>query len=231
MSVKFEVNAVKAVIIGATGVVGRELVKLLLQSKKYEQISVVVRKKLSIVHPRLMQYRITMDELNTVPANIFEKAHVFCTLGTTMKQAKTKEKFKEVDFEYVLKFAQLAKQHGLSSFTLISAMGADTRSLFFYNRVKGEIEQALLELELPKLYVVRPSLIIATRQEKRWGESFAIAWSQKFRFIFKGRLKKYAPVHAKRIAEAMYKVALLAKEPYLLIQSHQIEQWAKRKIT
>lgn len=220
----------KAVIIGATGLVGKELVKLLLQNKKYEQINVVVRKKLSLVHPRLVQHRITMSEINELPGDIFEQAHVYCALGTTMKKAKTKEKFREVDYEYVLSFAKMAKQHGLNSFTLVSSMGASSKSMFFYSRVKGEIEQALLELNLPRFFVVRPSLILGDRQEKRFAESFAAAISKRTSFLFKGKLKKYAPVHAKQIAESMFKLSLLAKEPYLLIQSHQIEYWAKKNI-
>lgn len=221
----------KAVIIGATGLVGKELVKLLLQLKKYDQISVIVRKKLSIVHPRLIQYRITMDELNELPASIFLDADVFCALGTTIKKAKSKDNFRKVDYDYVLQFATLAKKYGLASFTLVSAMGANVKSIFFYSKVKGQIEQALLELELPKLYVIRPSLILGDRPEKRFGEQLAINWSKKLKFLFNGRWKKYKPVHAKQIAEAMYKVVLLAKEPYLLVQSEQIEYWAKRKST
>lgn len=221
----------KAVIIGATGLVGKELVKLLLQLKKYEQVSVIVRKKLSIVHPRLVQYRITMEELNELPSTIFSGADVFCALGTTIKKAKTKENFRKVDFDYVLQFATLAKQHGLSSFTIVSAMGAHPKSMFFYSRVKGQIEQALLELQLPRLYVIRPSLILGDRPEKRFGEQLAVKWSKRLKFLFNGRWKQYKPVHAKDIAEAMYKVVLLAKEPYLLVQSEQIEYWAKRKYT
>jgi len=222
---------VKAVIIGATGVVGKELVKLLLQSKKYEQVNIIVRNKLSIVHPRLVQHRITMNDIHELPGHIFEQAQVFCALGTTIKKAKTKEKFREVDFDYVLEFAKLAKSYGLESFTLVSAMGANKKSMFFYSRVKGEIEEALLALQLPKLYVVRPSLILGERQEKRFGEQLAAAWSKRFSFLFNGIFKKYAPVQAKHIAESMYKLAVLANQPYLLIQSDQIEHWAKRKIT
>lgn len=219
----------KAVIIGATGLVGKELVKLLLQSKKYEQISVVVRKKLSIVHPRLVQFRITMEELNELPPHIFEQAHVYCALGTTMKKAKTKEKFREVDFNYAYTFAKLAQEHGMASFTLVSSMGANTKSLFFYSRVKGELEQALIDLKLPRLYIVRPSLILGDRQEKRFGEHLAAKLSKRLSFLLRGKLEKYAPVEAKYIAQAMFKLSLLAKEHYLLIQSDEIIHWAKKK--
>ena len=219
----------KALIVGATGLVGRELVKTLLQTKYYNKVNIVVRKKLSIVHPRLEQYRMTFEEWDELSSDMFYQTDVYCTLGTTRKKAGSKENFRLVDYEYVLKMAQLAKKYQAKKFIVVTAMGADIKSLFFYNRVKGELEQALIELQLPQLIIIRPSLILGDRYEHRFGEQFAAKLYTWFSFAFKGKMEKYKPVHAKRIADAMYKLAILSKEKQAVIQSNQIEYWAKKK--
>lgn len=224
-------NSLKAVIVGATGLVGRELVRVLLSAKKYEKITVIARRRLSIVHPRLEQQLIEFEHIQDCQPHWFENADVFCTLGTTIKKAGSREQFEKVDYHYVLEFAKLGKKYGARKYVVVSAMFANANSRIFYSRVKGKVEQALQELHLPQLIIVRPSLIVGDRTEFRLGE-----WSMTKLFdwmplLFKGKMKKHKPNQAKDIAIAMYKLAAACQEAVKLVLAHEIDQWAKMKLS
>lgn len=220
----------KAVIVGATGLVGRELVRLLLNTKKYDKVIVIARRRLSIVHPRLEQQLILFDQLHECPRQWFEDADVFCTLGTTIKKAGSKEQFEKVDNHYVIETAKIAKQSHSNKFIVITAMGSDEQSKIFYNRVKGKTEQQLQQLQLQQLIIVRPSLILGERNEVRFGESLVAKLSMWLSFIFKGKMKKYKPIQAKDIAIGMFKLAKLCKESLIIVSSDEIEVWSKKKL-
>jgi len=220
----------KAVVFGATGLVGSELVRVLLNSKRYSKIIVVARRRLSIVHPRLEQHLIQFNELNQSPVDWFSDADVYCTLGTTIKKAGSKKQFEEVDYQYVIELGKLVKRHQAQKMIVITAMGANERSLFFYNRVKGKVERELQQLELPRLHILRPSLIVGSRREFRFAEHMSAMLASWFSFVFVGALKKYRPIHANVIAEAMMKVALTNKEKQVIFPSLDIEQRSKIKL-
>jgi len=160
----------------------------------------------------------------------FEDADVFCTLGTTIKKAGSKEQFEKVDYHYVMETAKLAKRYNSNKFIVITAMSSDEQSKIFYSRVKGKAEQQLQQLQLQQLIIVRPSLILGDRNEVRFGESIAAKLSTWLSFIFKGKMKKYKPIQAKDIAISMFKLARLCKEPFIIVSSEDIEAWSKKKI-
>lgn len=220
----------KAVIVGATGLVGRELVRVLLNNKKYSKVTVIARKRLSVVHPRLEQQLISFDELHECPKEWFEEADVFCTLGTTMKKAKTKEMFRRVDHDYVIEVGKLVARHQARKLIVVTAMGANEQSVFFYNKVKGQTERNLQELKLPQLIIVRPSLIIGDRHEFRFGEALATKLSGWLSFVFKGKMSKYQPNEAKVIAQALSKLALLCTEQVRIVTSDEISYWSRQKV-
>jgi len=220
----------KAVIVGATGLVGRELVRLLLNNKNYSKVTVIARKRLSVVHPRLEQQLISFDELHECPKEWFEDADVFCTLGTTIKKAKTKEMFRRVDHDYVIEVGKLVVRHQARKLIVVTAMGANEQSMFFYNKVKGQTERDLQELKLPQLIIVRPSLIIGDRHEFRFGEAMAVKLSGWLSFAFKGRMSKYKPNEAKVIAQALSKLALLCTEQVRVVTSDEISYWSRQKV-
>lgn len=220
----------KAVIVGATGLVGKDLVRLLLNSKKYSKVTVIARKRLSVVHPRLEQQLITFDDFLECPGEWFQDADVFCALGTTMKKAKTKEKFKLVDYQYVIELGKLAVKYEARKLVVISAMGANEDSIFYYNKIKGMTERTLQELKLPQLVIIRPSLIIGDRNEFRFGEALATKLSGWLSFVFKGKMRKYKPNQAKDIAQAMLKLALLCTEQVRIVTADEITFWSKRKV-
>ena len=193
-----------AIIAGASGLIGSSLTQQLLNSKDYCQVVALVRKPLNIEHPKLNQQVIDFDQLAELPD--FPKGDdVFCTLGTTIKTAGSKESFYKVDFTYPYELAKRALAAGAERYFIVSAMGADVDSLYFYNRVKGEIEDKVSFLDYRTIYIFKPSLLRGDRNESRLGEKIALAITRIIPFI--GPLKKYHPIHADKVADAMLKVA------------------------
>ncbi|OMF45802.1 SDR family oxidoreductase [Paenibacillus peoriae] len=162
-------EAVTAIVAGATGMMGRQLVKLLLEHPAYARVIVLVRRDMGISHPKLVQKQVSFDQLEEqLDGTLVKDADVFCTLGTTMGQAGSKAAFRRVDNDYPVALGRAALRHGAASYIVVTAMWSSVRSLMFYTRVKGEAERYLLALGLPRLVFLRPSLLIGDREyEKR----------------------------------------------------------------
>ncbi|MNI42038.1 hypothetical protein D3C73_963080 [compost metagenome] len=196
-----------ALIIGATGLVGNELLHILVQSDAYEHVKVIIRKPLSIKHDKLTQLVVNFDEFYEYEDE-FAVHDVFCCLGTTIKKAGSQAAFKKVDFDYPVQAAKLAKNQGARQFLIISAIGANAQSNLFYSRVKGEVEEALKQLQLPSLHIFRPSLLLGNRKEFRFGEKAAAIIIPIFSPLLAGKLNKYKPIQAKQVAQAMVQNAI-----------------------
>ncbi|ATP38876.1 oxidoreductase [Solibacillus sp. R5-41] len=195
-----------ALVVGATGLVGSALVKLLCDSEKYAAVNVISRRKLSFTHPKL---NVKIREFDQIVDQDMEFAHeIFCCLGTTIKKAGSQSEFEKVDFEYPLSIAALAKNHGVPHFIVISAMGANEKSFAHYSRVKGKLENELIEMNFPRLSIVRPSLIIGDRQEFRLGELIGAKVLKIMNPLFVGPMAKYRSISANQIALAMKIIAL-----------------------
>lgn len=213
----------RAVVAGATGLVGMWLVNHLLAEEKYREIVLLVRRKASFDQDtRLKEMMIDFNQLSEVGPQLFADADVFCTMGTTIKKAKTKTNFRRVDFEYALQFAELAERGGAANFLIVTAMGACEQSFFFYSRVKGELETALSRLKLKSLHIYRPSLLLGDREEFRFGESLSMKLYNVMGFLFIGGLKKYAPIKANTVAMAMVRTALQDKQGRHVYESNSI---------
>lgn len=196
-----------ALIVGATGLVGNELLHILLHSDTYEHIKVLVRNPLSIKHDKLTQVVVNFDELNKYEVE-FNVHDVFCCLGTTIKKAGSQAAFKKVDFEYPILAAKLAKNQGAQQFVIVSAIGANAQSNIFYSRVKGEVEEALKQIQFASLHIFRPSLLLGSRKEFRFGEKAAAIIIPIFSPLLAGKLNKYKPIQAKQVAQAMVQNAI-----------------------
>lgn len=195
-----------ALIAGATGLVGTLLLQKLLASPAYNKVISVVRKTIDFEHPKLEQRVVNFDQLLGDLSGI-QVEDVFCCLGTTMKKAGSKEFFKKVDQEYVVSLAEIMHRNGAKQFIVITAMGADKNSFIYYNKIKGQTEEALKNIGFQALHIVRPSLIIGERAEHRSGESLAQNIMPFFDIFMKGILKKYATVPAHKIADKMLTLA------------------------
>lgn len=213
----------RALIAGATGLVGHELLELLLDSSEYGEVAMLVRNPVSMTHPKLSVHQIDFDCLAEYE-ELFKADDVFCCLGTTIKKAGSQEAFKKVDFVYPYEMAKASKKQNVKQFLIISAMGADHKSKVFYSRVKGEVEKALRELDLEGLHIFRPSLLLGAREEFRFGEKMAETLSPVISPLFFGPFRKYRPIEGKAVAVSMYRTALEKKKGTYMYERDQMIQ-------
>ncbi len=192
----------KALIAGATGLIGEQLLQLLLDSNSYEEIVVLSRKEISNQNKRIRVVVIDFEDL-PADASFWQTNDIFCCLGTTMKKVGSKEAFKKVDYEYPKEIARLCYKRGAESYHLISALGADSDSSIFYNKVKGETEEAIERIGFSRFHVYRPSLLFGDRKEFRLGERVGIYFAKAISFLMLGPLKKYRGIDSAKVAKAM----------------------------
>lgn len=208
-----------ALVAGATGLIGKQLLDLLLADPEYHQVKAITRRPLKISHPKLVNIVIEFSELaNSVEALRCDT--VYCCLGTTMKQAKTKEAFRKVDYDYPLELAKIAKDHGAKQYLLVSALGADKNSSIYYNRVKGEIEEAITNTRFVSFHIFRPSLLLGPRDENRSGEDAAKVFYRIFGFLIP---KKYKAIDSLKIARAMVHFARQEQEGKFIHESRDLQ--------
>jgi uncharacterized protein YbjT (DUF2867 family) len=192
-----------AVLTGATGLVGAELLRMLLDDPGVERIVSIGRRRTGQAHPKLRE--IVLDDLSQLEELDEDLRHgsFFCCLGTTIKKAGSKTAFRRVDFDAVLSFGKLAGKQEARSLAVVSASGASARSRLFYSRVKGETEEALTALSLNSLILLRPSLLLGERQEKRTAEGIAIAAYKLLSPLLPAAMRALAGTDARRVAQAM----------------------------
>jgi uncharacterized protein YbjT (DUF2867 family) len=208
-----------ALVVGATGLIGNLVVEELLRSDKYTQVKVLVRKPLQYQHPKLTTTVVDFDALNAALINADD---VYCCLGTTMKKAGSKEAFYKVDYTYPHQLAQIAKANGTKRFSIVTAMGADSKSLFYYNRVKGEIEESLRKLGFEAFIVFRPSLLLGNRPESRLGEQMGESLMKLFRPLIP---EKYRAIEASKVAKAMVLITASHMKGNLVYESDVLQEF------
>jgi uncharacterized protein YbjT (DUF2867 family) len=196
----------KALIVGSTGLVGGYTLKFLFKDPSYSEVTALVRKPLLERHRKLKEVITDFTNLEKTLSSATAN-DVYCCLGTTIKKAGSPENFSKVDFSLVVDVARVMKERGAEQFIAVSAMGANSTSKVFYNRIKGETEEALKRLDFPCLRIIRPSLLLGHREEFRFGEKVAILMSPFWKLFLVGSLKNYSPVDAEAVARFMVKVA------------------------
>ena len=212
-----------ALVAGGTGLVGSQLVKLLIQSTKFDGVKVLVRKEnptqiegadvLEVDYERLSEFE------QYLKADV-----IFCCLGTTIKKAGSKEKFRKVDYAYPYELAKLCLKNGDIQFNIITANGANSNSFFFYNRVKGDIEKALAGLNIQNLNIFRPSLLLGKRNEKRIAEEVGSIFASVVNPLLVGKLKKHRAIQGLTVARAMLNVSLKNLSGIHYIESNDIQK-------
>ncbi len=215
-----------AIIVGATGLIGNQLVQKLIESNECSKVLALVRKELPIQSNKLVQLKVNFNELSNVELP-FIPTDAFCCLGTTIRAAGSQEAFKMVDFEYCVSFAQLVKVKGTTNFYIVSALGANAQSAVFYNKVKGEVENKIASIGFESYYIFRPSLLLGNRKEFRMGEKIMQFIFAPLSKIMVGSLKKYAAIESKTVALAMLKASLQHKKGRFTIENSQIFEIAK----
>lgn len=213
----------KALVIGATGLIGKNVVNQLIKTEAYEKITILVRNSSGFTHEKLEEIIVNFDHLEDYE-QYFQVNDVFSCLGTTIKIAKTKENFRKVDYDYSIKAAELASKAAVQNFLLISSMGASSHSNIFYSKVKGEVERDVRKLQFSGLFIFRPSLLLGERTEVRLGEQFAEKISTIMPFLFTGPLKKYKPIKGETVAKAMINSAISGRKGQVILESNSIEK-------
>ena len=186
----------KALVIGGAGLIGRQLIDLLLADERYSVIA-LVRKPLPITHEKLLQVAFNFDNPDK---QVVVADEIFCCMGTTIKAAGSKPAFYKVDYEYVLTIAQTGYSNGVKKFALVSSMGANKNSNIFYSKTKGAIEAAVALIGYEGLFIFRPSILLGRRTEFRMGETIGKFLMKSFAFALP---KKYQPVKASQVAKVM----------------------------
>ncbi len=198
-----------ALVLGATGLVGEQILKLLLEDDRWTEVVTLGRRGMEPVAPQHAHHLVDFDNLEDHAAH-FACDDVFCCIGTTIKKAGSEDAFRRVDFHYPLAAARLARAHGARQYMLVSALGANPKSRIFYNRVKGEVERAVADVGFESLGIFRPSLLTGERRERRPLEALSAKFITALRPLLSGRLRKYRATPADVLAHAM---TALAAEP------------------
>lgn len=213
----------KAIVIGASGLVGRALVQSLHELGQCEQITVIVRHPISeFEHLEKVQQLILEDFLLLNDEDVNGHTHAFSCLGTTLKKAGSRQNFYDIDFEINAHFADLLQDKPIH-YLLVSALGADSNSWFFYNQVKGELEDYIQSLNLAQVSIFRPSLLLGQRQDTRVLEHFA----QKAYGIFEPWIKKrfrYKPISVQQLAHTMVEVAQSQTEAFQIYDNLSLQK-------
>lgn len=212
----------KAILVGASGSIGRSLLQDLLNDVHYTEVLVLVRKKLTIQHPKLNQLVIDFDQLSAYAAEIKGNA-VFCCLGTTKSQTPDQQQYRQIDYQYPLDIARIALTNGAESYHLVSAMGADETSSFFYNRTKGEVERDLKAIPFKSIHIYRPSLLDGERSQKRFGESMMNKLMHIINPLLVGKWRKYRSIKVGAVAKVMVAQSLNDQKGIFTHPSDQIQ--------
>ncbi|WP_031482030.1 NAD(P)H-binding protein [Maridesulfovibrio frigidus] len=198
----------QAIIFGATGAVGRQLLDLCLNGDIYQKVTVIARRPTSLSHAKLNWIVAEMNVLEDLPPNSgLGDGDAFCCLGTTIKAAGSKKAFRLVDYDYVINSVRFAKKCGIKTFSMISVVGADAKSNSFYNRTKAEVEVAVIAEKIPSLRIFRPSLLKGKRDDFRPMEVIGNIASLLLTPLFFFGFRKYQPVEIEKLARALYKTA------------------------
>ena len=189
-----------AIVIGATGLVGSEVVDLLLEDDRYSKVKVFHRRSTGIQHPKLEEHIIDFDNISEWK-HLVTGDELYSALGTTIKKAGSQERQYTIDYTYQVEIAKAAAENGVEKYSLVSSAGADYQSKVFYSRLKGELDEAVKELSFEVITIMRPSILAGERDESRLGESIGMFFAKIFTKI--PGLKKYRPIPGRTVAQGM----------------------------
>ncbi|HEX3767078.1 MAG TPA: NAD(P)H-binding protein [Puia sp.] len=207
----------KAIVVGATGLIGSQLLDILLAVDTYDEVLILVRKKQDITDPKLTQLVIDFDQIENYSSSITGDA-VFSCLGTTKSQTPDRNTYYRIDHDYPLRLAKLAHANGVKQFHLVSAIGANPNSGTFYIRLKGETERDISALNFYSSFMYEPSMLTGREHETRFGEVFFEGLFKIVNHLLIGNWKKYRSVSGAAVARAMYEQSLKDEPGQWIVQ-------------
>ena len=211
-----------ATLIGATGLIGSYLLNELLNDSFYDTIKIIIRKPLDITHPKLEKKIVDFNDSDSLLIAIDNSDIVFCAVGTTQRKVKgDKEAYRKVDYDIPVKAARFCKMTSCETFVLVSSIGANSKSNNFYLKLKGEVEDAVKEIGLRSVHIIRPSMLLGDRKEFRLGEKIGNPLMTALSFLLPS---KYKPIHAKKVAIAMLNAAKKNKEGFFVHEYGEIRK-------
>jgi uncharacterized protein YbjT (DUF2867 family) len=213
-------NNQKAIVIGSTGMVGKELVKKLIKNEHYSGIISLVRRPSGVINPKLDEHVIDFDHPETWK-DLVKGDVLFSALGTTIAKAKSKKEQFKVDFTYQYNVAKIAVENGATSYVLVSSAGANSSSKTFYMNTKGKLDEAVQSLPCEYINILRPGQLYGKRTEKRLREKVGLSVMYSLNKI--GLFKRYKPIKDQKMAKAMIHAALKTHSTiYTLDEVHEL---------
>ena len=214
-----------ATLVGATGLIGRYLLEELLNDPWFNTVRILIRRPLDITHPKLEKKIVDFNDSDSLLVALSNSDVLFCAIGSTMKKVKgDKEAYRKIDFDIPVKLARFCKMTGCEKFILVSSAGANSKSRNFYQRLKGETDNAVKEFGLKTIHIMRPSLLLGERKEFRFGENIGKAVMTSLSFLIP---EKYKAIQGKDVAKVMLALAKKKEEGVFIHENSGIRNLSK----
>jgi uncharacterized protein YbjT (DUF2867 family) len=212
-----------AVVLGATGLIGEQLVQQLLNDPAFSKVRILVRRPVQLSHPKLEVQLTDFGNLVEYQKKLGQGDCIFCCIGTTNKKVKgDKNLYRTIDYDIPVNAGTIGKVAGFAKYLLVSSVGANAASATFYLRLKGEVEQPLSAMNFRSFHVFRPSMLVGKRKEVRPGEIAGMAIMKVLSLLLVGGLKKYRAIEASTVARAMVVAAKADDEGMIVHHYHDM---------
>jgi len=214
-----------ATLVGATGLIGSYLLEELLNDPWFDTVRILIRRPLDITHPKLEKKIVDFNDSDSLLVALSNSDVLFCAIGSTMKKVKgDKEAYRKIDFDIPVKLARFCKMSGCEKFFLVSSAGANSKSRNFYQRLKGETDNAVKEFGPKTIHIMRPSLLLGERKEFRFGENIGKAVMTSLSFLIP---EKYKAIQGKDVAKVMLALAKKKEEGVFIHENREIRNLSK----
>lgn len=214
-----------ATLVGATGLIGSYLLQELLNDTYFDTVRILIRRPVDITHPKLEKKIVDFNDSDSLLVALSNSDVLFCAIGSTMKKVKgDKEAYRKIDFEIPVKLARFCKMTGCEKFILVSSAGANSQSRNFYQRLKGETDEAVKGSGLKTIHIMRPSLLLGERKEFRLGENIGKAIMTSLSFLIP---EKYKAIQGRDVAKVMLALAKKNDEGILVHENTEIRNLSK----
>ena len=216
-----------ALVFGATGLVGRHLVKELIQNMRYSSVKVFTRRPLNIEHIKVLEHVVNMEDVSSYGDQI-RGDDLFIAIGTTLRKAGSVAREEEIDRHMVVMIAAEAQRRGVTRIAVVSSLGANSASKNFYRRIKGKMEYDIMNLKFQRIIIARPSLLLGKREDFRLLEEVAKVFARLLGFLFIGKLAIYRAIHARTVAYAM--IYLIGTKEYKCVYlSDELQKFGREE--